>query len=912
MASDTSLVFNLVARDRISRALGPVARKLEAFGTRVGTAVAGVGVAAPYVAAAATAAGALAAGAVAAGAAVGAFKAAAVPQLESVTNAWTLYDTAQKAAVQGGAQAAKAQHDYTQAMAQMTPATRATAREFIGLRRDFSTWSDSLSSTTMPIFTRGIQALRGALPSLTPLVKAAGGAIGRFVDDIASGLKSGGFKRWISDFATAAGPALSNFLTVAKNLATGLGALLHAFLPMSSGVTGGLVAMSGAFANWAKHLEGSAGFAKFLDLAASGKGALGNLALALVNVAASLAPFLGATTIVAQALADFIGAVPPSVIAMLAKAFIAASVGMRAWAIATAIWSGIQRVATAVQWAMNSALLASPITWIIIAIVALVAVIVLIATKTTWFQTAWRVAWDAIKSAARATANGVMTVLTWFAKLPGMLANWFGTAAKWAVDKFMGLVRWMGGFPGKMVHAIASLGGKLWGVAKAALDRQNSAIRGGITAAVNLARTLPGKIGKAVGALGRLLYGQGKDVVRGLWSGISSMGGWLRSTLTGWAKSVIPGPIAKALGIASPSKVTKAQGRWIARGLIDGLTGSAAQVRKASQKVADIIRDAMAPGRRRNRILDVIADDTRRLASMADKQASVAKKLKAAQTKLADLVKARADLASKVREGILSGANITSAMDDGGKVTADTLLQRLKGNTAKATAFTTNLNKLKRMGLRGDLVQQIAEAGVEGGSATADALAHASGRQIRDINAQQKALVGVAGRAGNAAGDAMYGAGIHAAQGLVKGLQRQEKAIETQMMRIAKSMQKAIRKALGIASPSRVMAAIGEFVPPGLMVGIRRKTADLSADLSAWAAEVIPGAVHRGTSGASAGGAVSLAPPMGARGGGAGPMVIHLSIGGRDFGQLWVDAGRREVRARGGDVQAVIGQTKKR
>ncbi len=37
-------------------------------------------------------------------------------------------------------------------------------------------------------------------------------------------------------------------------------------------------------------------------------------------------------------------------------------------------------------------------------------------------------------------------------------------------------------------------------------------------------------------------------------------------------------------------------------------------------------------------------------------------------------------------------------------------------------------------------------------------------------------------------------------------------------------------------------------------------------------------------------------------------MVINLDIGGRSFGQLWVDTGRRQVRALGGDVQAVIGQ----
>ncbi|HEY5833587.1 MAG TPA: hypothetical protein VIW71_06570, partial [Streptomyces sp.] len=403
MASDTSLVFNLVARDRVSRALGPVAAKLEAFGSRIGTAVAGVGVAAPYVAAAATAAGALAAGALAAGAAVGAFKAAVGPQLESVTSAWELYDAAQQAAAAGGEKAAAAQKAYADALAKMTPATRDTATAFIGLKEDFAAWSDGLSSTTMPIFTRGLQMLRGVLPALTPLVKAAAGAIGGFVDDIARGAQSGGLKAWIADVATVAGPALSNFLTVIKNLVTGFGSLLGAFLPMSAGVTGGLADMTGAFATWAKGLKGSAGFAKFLDLAASGRGALGNLASALGQLVVSLAPFLGATTLIAQALADIIAVTPTPVITLLAQAFIAASVGMKAWALATTVWTGVQRIATFAQMAFNTAMMLSPTTWIIIGIVALIAVIVLIATKTTWFQQIWRASWGAITRAASAT-----------------------------------------------------------------------------------------------------------------------------------------------------------------------------------------------------------------------------------------------------------------------------------------------------------------------------------------------------------------------------------------------------------------------------------------------------------------------------------------------------------------------------
>lgn len=85
--------------------------------------------------------------------------------------------------------------------------------------------------------------------------------------------------------------------------------------------------------------------------------------------------------------------------------------------------AGIVGLVTAAQWAWNAAQLASPTTWIILAIVALIAVIVLIATKTKWFQTAWRVAWDWIKKAASNTWDFIK-------KIP----DWIGTAFKKIVN----------------------------------------------------------------------------------------------------------------------------------------------------------------------------------------------------------------------------------------------------------------------------------------------------------------------------------------------------------------------------------------------------------------------------------------------------------------------------------------------
>lgn len=79
---------------------------------------------------------------------------------------------------------------------------------------------------------------------------------------------------------------------------------------------------------------------------------------------------------------------------------------------------GVIGLVTAVQWAWNIALTANPIGLIIAGIVLLIGVIVLIATKTTWFQDAWKASWGWIKRTA-------VDVWDWLKALPGKIGSAF-------------------------------------------------------------------------------------------------------------------------------------------------------------------------------------------------------------------------------------------------------------------------------------------------------------------------------------------------------------------------------------------------------------------------------------------------------------------------------------------------------
>lgn len=87
------------------------------------------------------------------------------------------------------------------------------------------------------------------------------------------------------------------------------------------------------------------------------------------------------------------------------------AVGLGALAVVIGTVAAALKVWAVVQTVLNLELWTSPITWIVLAIIALVAVIVLIATKTTWFSDAWAWAWGGIKKAASAVGDWFVNTL---------------------------------------------------------------------------------------------------------------------------------------------------------------------------------------------------------------------------------------------------------------------------------------------------------------------------------------------------------------------------------------------------------------------------------------------------------------------------------------------------------------------
>ncbi|AVH58659.1 MULTISPECIES: phage tail tape measure protein [Streptomyces] len=165
----------------------------------------------------------------------------------------------------------------------------------------------------------------------------------------------------------------------------------------------------------------------------------------------------------------------------IAAVVLTVKAGMMAWAAAQAAWSAATAVATAAQWLWNSALFASPITWIIVGIVALIAIIVIIATKTTWFQTIWKVAWGAIKTAVSASWSFIRD------KVFGPIGRFFTQT----------IPRWSGMVRDAVVGAWNSTKNKVQSVVGGML----SWVRGKWDGFIGFFRGLPGKIGRATSGM---------------------------------------------------------------------------------------------------------------------------------------------------------------------------------------------------------------------------------------------------------------------------------------------------------------------------------------------------------------------------------------------------------------------------
>ena len=138
--------------------------------------------------------------------------------------------------------------------------------------------------------------------------------------------------------------------------------------------------------------------------------------------------------------------------------------------------------------------------------------------------------------------------------------------------------------------ALKELPSKLLQFGKDSISKLASALKDGIS-------TVKGKAAEIMKGLVNSfkpsnMISIGKDLVKGLWNGISDMTGWIINKIKGFGDSVLSG-IKKFFGIHSPSTVMRDQvGKYLSEGIAVGIENNKGYVDKA---FADIKKDLSQP-----------------------------------------------------------------------------------------------------------------------------------------------------------------------------------------------------------------------------------------------------------------------------------------------------------------------------
>lgn len=230
----------------------------------------------------------------------------------------------------------------------------------------------------------------------------------------------------------------------------------------------------------------------------------------------------------------------------------------------------------------------------------------------------------------------------------------------------------------------------------------------------------------------------------------------------------------------------------------------------------------------------------RRLYGQAEK---LDDRLKQAQEKASELEGIQKSVAS----GLMSGRSLDLGdyqTFSGGQWDTHTgvagATRRMSADVGQLRQFADKLTALRKAGVPGAILQEIAAAGPAEGITLADAFLNASG-------AERKSYIGLwsdyekqANRIGQIVTEGFHKGGVNAAQGVVKGIESQKKNVENQIAALAKQMEATFKNVLGIRSPSTVMAELGANTAEGLTVGIMSQLGSVQSAATAMAEAAIP------------------------------------------------------------------------
>lgn len=222
-------------------------------------------------------------------------------------------------------------------------------------------------------------------------------------------------------------------------------------------------------------------------------------------------------------------------------------------------------------------------------------------------------------------------------------------------------------------------------------------------------------------------------------------------------------------------------------------------------------------------IRDYARNVKRELQQIASERDKLASKLDLGKALIKDTKKAVADFASLANIVSTTGSTVTktvSFMVDKFQVTltktvdsvanAKTIIDSFKDIVAKTKEFKTNLEKLKGMGLSGDLYTQILGLGLDQGGSMAKSIIEGGQIAVDELNGLQSEINQLGSDMGETAAQVMYGAGLDLTDGFVKGIISADEKLRKAAETLATTFTNAFDKVLSGTN------MITKFVAPAL------------------------------------------------------------------------------------------------
>lgn len=709
-----------------------------------------------------------------------------------------------------------------------------TRGAFANLGASISRTTANLISGVFPAFRTGLQGITAAMAPVEARAKVVGAGIGAAFSGIGAAVGKVNFGGVLSALApigtalkTTFGAVLSSLAPVLPALGTAFAALgpqIAALLPVISplgSVLNGFLPVLPQLATLVASLASGLGGA----LASAIGTLLPSISVLSQTLSGVLAAALPVIFTLVQSLATSFAAIVPAVSALLAAVLPLAS------ALIASLAPIITQLVTTVlpPLAQIFGLIVTAIAPLITQITAVLVPVIqaLLPVITTVFG-----AIVPVIQAAMQIVLGVIQVVTgiisgnWAQVWTG-IQNIFGgvwNAIKAIVTGAISIVVSVIGSALGIVKSLwTSTWGGLSGLFSSAFSRVTAAVGAGISTVVGFFTGLPGKVTGALAGLGASLYSSGSAIIARFVGGIRDKIGDV-----GAAVSSVVSKVTDFLP-HSPAKTGPLSGRgWtqllksgsaIVTQFSRGLITSKPQVVSAAKKVLSEIQKAWdakkITGQQNADLNGIVSRSTDQLLKQVGRRTAIAAKLKAATKRLQDALKVKADYRSSTASNLRS-------FDATAFSSPRSLIGSLAKRVSNTKTFAGVMYRLRKSGLDATTYQQFIAAGV-------DALPQAKNLLAGGVSSIKKvaSLQGQLRTASNAlattASNQLYGAGVDAARGLVRGLKSQQVQISKQMQVIAKSMVKSIKAALGIHSPSRVMRdQVGAQIVAGLVVGINR------------------------------------------------------------------------------------------